>query len=147
MIKDQIEAAPHTLRNQKEEGAAKYIQLVPVPGTFTSRWPASSPGHVSGGKWNWQLTNGSWLRGPPPGLQAFCSFQIKIKQYWWSQMLVSHLGSSIFLSLGCTVLPLFDPSLPALRNRDEDVSQTGAALRLLPVILSPWNVWSKFYLK
>ena len=52
-------------------------------------------------------------------------------------MLVSHLGSSIFLSLGCTVLPLFDPSLPALRNRDEDVSQTGAALRLLPVILSP----------
>lgn len=41
MIKDQIEAAPHTVRNQKEEGTAKYTQLVPVPGTFTSRWPAS----------------------------------------------------------------------------------------------------------
>lgn len=67
------------------------------------------PDHVSGGKWNWQLTNGSWLRAPPPGLQAFCSFQIKIRQYWWSQMLVSHLGSSIFLSLGCTVLPHLTP--------------------------------------
>ena len=147
MIKDQIEAAPHTLRNQKEEGAAKYIQLVPVPGTFTSRWPASRSWSCV--RRQMKLATDKWVLAQRTPSRSAGILQLSDKNQ--AILVKSNAG----VSLGKLHLPLswvhsaptFDPSIPALRNRDEDVSQTGAALRLLPVILSPWNVWSKFCLK